>query len=141
MATLEHPGEAATVDQEPLSRQEMSAADFLAVLSVVERQLRRLVTGEPTLDAVLLMDQVFRLMSDLYRQAARVGLDDLSTLSYEVAQAFGSARPATHEAPQRLLLLSLTAVGQMRQILLPRGSVEQQTEEARRVAVGLLTAW
>lgn len=141
MATLEHPGEATTTGREPLSRQEISAADFLAVLSVVERQLRRMVTEEPALDAVLLMDQVFRLTSDLYRQAARVGLDDLSTLSYEVAQAFGSARPMTQEMPQRLPLLALAAVGQMQQLLLPHGSVEQQAEEARRVAVGLLTAW
>ncbi|MEO5350847.1 MAG: hypothetical protein H7836_14565 [Magnetococcus sp. YQC-3] len=116
------------------------AAQFLPVLSVVEGQLRRIVAGEPPLDILLLTDQVFRLMSDLYRQSARAGLGDLSALAYEVAQAFGSVQRMERGMLLRLALLSLVAVRQMRRLLSP-ASAELRGEEARQIVTGLLTTW
>ena len=128
------------VGREPWPKSPLSEAELLPVLSVVEGQLRRIVAGEPPLDTLLLVDQVFRLMSDLYRQSARAGLGDLCALAYEVAQAFGSVQRLERGMLLRLALLSLVAVTQMRHLLSPE-SAELRGGEARQNVTGLLTTW
>jgi hypothetical protein len=67
-------------------------------------------------------------------------LVDFSDLAYELAQAFGTARPDDGSATRRLARLALLAVGQMRRLLIPR-SQEESSLFAKQVVQELVNCW
>ena len=99
----------------------IAIAELLSRLALVERSLCQIADGY---GAELLLDPLFRSMSDMYRRSAAAGLTDFSDLAYELAQAFGTARADDSRATRRLARLALLAVGQMRRLLIPRSQEE-----------------
>ena len=116
-------------------------AEFLLVLAHVEEALQQILAGGETVHVARLLDQVFRSMSRLYRQAAEIGMDGLCDLAYEIAQAFGSINYVENADSQRLARLArlaLVAVEQMRHLLTPE-SRESKNRRVRRTVLALLT--
>ncbi|MBF0096160.1 MAG: hypothetical protein HQM04_07365 [Magnetococcales bacterium] len=114
----------------------LAIAELLSRLALLERSLCQIADGSA---AELLLDPLFRSMSDMYRRSAAAGLVDFSDLAYELAQAFGTAR-ADDSATRRLARLALLAVGQMRRLLIPR-SQEESGLFAKQVVQELVNCW
>ncbi|WP_130470050.1 hypothetical protein [Candidatus Magnetaquicoccus inordinatus] len=111
--------------------------EFLSMLTLLESGLCQIADGE---GATILLDPLFRAMSDMYRRSAASGMDDFSDLAYELAQAFGTAQTMEKGAIQRLARLALLAIGQLRRILRPYAP-EQPGQYAKQVVTELLNCW
>lgn len=129
---------------QPSLRSTVDVAKLLPILGVVENHLRRLVQ-KPNCSGV---NPVFRSMSGLYRYAAQRGMDDFCDLAYEVAQAFDPGKHSDSKMTQRISLLALVAVGQMRRLLSSPISEQNRLDpkflelkrcQAQEIIVALLT--
>ncbi|MBF0162363.1 MAG: hypothetical protein HQL88_08745 [Magnetococcales bacterium] len=131
---------AAGVRGEALPGHDEVAAEFLPVLAAVEEALQQLLAGGVTSQRAILVDQVFRSMSRLYRRAATTGMSGVCDLAYETAQAFGTLSAAETVASHRLTRLALVAVEQMQHLLTP-DSRERSSRRARQTVLSLLSVW